>query len=137
MRQALEKGDRVELVDNWRDWKKGEYAIVSKFEHHSGDGDFVTLTPENGSEKDCYVLYAYMVKYLPVEPMVGDIIINKNPYDGEAPYLLFSTDKDGSFKAAQGLGKYNSDGWTFDCAQIMEVEQINQSYKKIGFVSLS
>lgn len=71
------------------------------------------------------------------KPKIGDIIMNQNPYDGESPWFLIGRDNDYDFRAAQGPGKYNPDGWDYDYCQIMTADQITQSYRKIGFISLN
>ena len=63
MRVIYEVNDIVVIKDDYRDWKKGELALITKIEFEHGSGlQFVKLLPINKSEKDIKMLYAYQVK---------------------------------------------------------------------------
>ncbi|NQY00969.1 MAG: hypothetical protein HRT70_07550 [Flavobacteriaceae bacterium] len=66
MRTILEKGDKVKVKDDWRDWKKGEIAIIKKWNKRPTPlhNDSYTLEPTNGTIKDFHVLRDYMLEPL-------------------------------------------------------------------------
>ena len=66
MRTIFEKGDKVKLKDDWRDWAKGEIAIVKKWNERPTPlhNDSYTLEPINGTQKDFHVLNEYLLEPL-------------------------------------------------------------------------
>lgn len=65
MKTIYTQGDKVRVIDGWRDWEKGEIAIVEKTSFQFGGtngAQFVTLKPEDGSKKDGWTLYAGQVE---------------------------------------------------------------------------
>lgn len=66
MRTIFEKGDKVKVKEKWRDWKKGEIAIVKKWNERPTPlhNDSYTLEPTNGTIKDFYTLSDYMLEPL-------------------------------------------------------------------------
>lgn len=52
--------------EDWRDWKKGEIAIVKKWNERPTalHNDSYTLEPTNGTVKDFHVLSDYMIEPL-------------------------------------------------------------------------
>lgn len=66
MRIIFEEGDKVKVKDDWRDWEKGEVAIVKKRDERPTPlhNDSYTLKPTNGTKKDFYTLLDYMLEPL-------------------------------------------------------------------------
>ena len=66
MRTIFEKGDKVKVKEDWRDWKKGEIAIITKRNERPTPlhNDSYTLEPTDGTIKDFHVLSDYMLEPL-------------------------------------------------------------------------
>jgi hypothetical protein len=67
MKTIFTYGDKVEIKDDWRYWKKGDKAKVIGTQSQHGDvGVFVELQAfeNHKAEKDCSLLYAYQVQLL-------------------------------------------------------------------------
>jgi hypothetical protein len=63
MKIIFEIGDKVKIKDEWRDWKKGEVAIVKKWHPPSpGSCWSYLLEPTDGSKKDFYTMLDYMLE---------------------------------------------------------------------------
>lgn len=61
---VYDPGDHVRIKQDWRDWKKGESAIVEKF-HLAPDplhDDLVTLKSTTVKTHDFEILHTYMIE---------------------------------------------------------------------------
>lgn len=85
---VFEKGDFVEICEDWRDWKKGEIAIVEKYNPRPSPlhNCSYVLTPVDGSPKDFEILLGYQVKEtnkVLTSQQIANFAVNRNGFDNE------------------------------------------------------
>lgn len=69
---------------------------------------------------------------------IGDIVINKKPYEGEHPLLIIGIDG-AWYKCAWGVGKYSvKSGWDFKYLEHKPFDMLSKLYyKKVGHFNLN
>ena len=64
----FEPGDKIRLIDDWREWKKGDIATIvsTSWERGFGSNQFLTLCSETNEKamNDIRTVYSYLCEFV-------------------------------------------------------------------------